>query len=419
MSYRDKEKNTPRVKPVIKIELSEEHKTLRWIIVVLLLAIGMIAIGVGLFKMLGADPGWTMIEVSSSEINCSADFAFNYNLGTGERSATEEQREIIKVYSKATEDAYRIFSDEVLEAGLYNVAYLNQHINETVQVDEALYKALETIVAYDNRNIYLAPVYVEYDRIFFANNEDEASRYDPSRNPEVMEYISQVTAYVSDPEMIRIDLKGNNQVKLAVSDAYLKFAEQNEIDRFLDFGWMKNAFIADYLADVLTAAGFTNGYLASYDGFTRNLDDSGTKFSFNVFNRNHNSIDLPAVMNYSGATSIVYLRDYPMGESDQWHYHAYEDTQTIATVFVDPLDGVSKSATHNIVSYSHQAGCAEILMQTAPVFIADKFDSASLKALTGEGIHSIWCNGQKVLYTQQDLIITMSQDAGYHAVHVQ
>ncbi|MBQ9148163.1 MAG: hypothetical protein IJX69_01215 [Oscillospiraceae bacterium] len=418
MSYRDKEKNTPRAKPVIKIELSEEHKTLRWIIVVLLLAIGVTAIGAGLFKLLSVEPGWKIIEVSSDTINCSSDFALNYHLGTGELSATEEQRQIHKVYEKATVDAYRIFSDDVLEEGLHNVAYLNQHINETVQVDEALYEALETVVAYDNRNVFLAPVYVEYDHVFFASSEVEAAQYDPSQNPELMAYISPIAAFASDPEMIRLELKGGNQVCLTVSEEYLTFAEEHEIDRFFDFGWMANAFIVDFLADSLIEAGFTNGYLASYDGFTRNLDDSGTVYSFNIFNRDGNQIDLPAVMNYSGATSIVYLRDYPMSESDQWHYYSFEESQTILTSFIDPTDGVSKSATHNIVSYSHDMGCAEILMQVAPVFITDKFDSSSLKVLTGEGIESIWCNGKKVLYTQQDLVLNLSADTGYHGVHV-
>lgn len=418
MSYRDRSKRTPNVRPVKKIELSEEHTTLRIVIIVVLLALGLTAIGAGLVSMLGMDPGWQTIETSTDTLNCSADFTLNYNLGAGDLSATEENRQISKAYSQATEDAYRIFTSETVEEGVYNVAYLNAHINETITVDPALYTALEIIAAYDNRNVYLAPVYVEYDRIFMADNAEEAAGFDPGQNPALLDYLSQLTAFASDPAMIDLEVLGGNQVRLTVSEAYLSFAETNEIDTFFDFGWMRNAFIADYLANVLTELGFTNGYLASYDGFTRNLDTSDTVFSFNIFDRDGTQIYLPAVMNYTGPSSIIYLRDYPMGETDKLHYYTF-DNGSIATVFVDPADGMSKSAVHNLVSYSETAGCAEILMQIAPVFIADAFDSTAVKALTAEGIESIWCNGQKVLHTQADLGLTLSIDVGYTAVHAQ
>ena len=37
-----------------------------------------------------------------------------------------------------------------------------------------------------------------------------------------------------------------------------------------------------YLAKQLSEAGFTNGFLSSYNGFTRNLDDRGEPFSLNL-----------------------------------------------------------------------------------------------------------------------------------------
>lgn len=97
---------------------------------------------------------------------------------------------------------------------------------------------------------------------------------------------------------------------------------------------MKNAFITDYVADVMIDNGYTLGSLTSYDGFTRNLDQtsaitklnagpdtSGTAeenadYSFNLYDRQGNIIYPAGVMHYDGAESIVSLHNYPMSDKE-------------------------------------------------------------------------------------------------------
>lgn len=81
---------------------------------------------------------------------------------------------------------------------------------------------------------------------------------------------------------MNVELLGGNQVKLSVSDDYLAFAEKNFISDFIDFSWMKNAFITDYVADVMIDNGYTLGSLTSYDGFTRNLDQTSAITKLNA-----------------------------------------------------------------------------------------------------------------------------------------
>lgn len=45
---------------------------------------------------------------------------------------------------------------------------------------------------------------------------------------------------------------------------------------------MKNAFITDYVADVMIDNGYTLGSLTSYDGFTRNLDQTSAITKLNA-----------------------------------------------------------------------------------------------------------------------------------------
>ena len=254
---------------------------------------------------------------------------------------------------------------------------------------------------YDSRYPFLAPVYEEYDRIFLQTSEADAARFDPAKSPELMDYVREAAAYGNDSTMVWLELLGDNQVILHVSEDYLSFAGEYELDTFFDFHWMTNAFIIDYMAEVLVENGYTSGYLASYDGFNRNLDTRGTSYSHNVYDKQDAEIFLPAVFQYEEPMAIVTLKNYPMSEKERWHYFSYSDG-TVATTFLDPADGVSKSATDNLFAYSSGLGCGEILLQTAPVFIAGELDVDALRDLTSQGIHSIWAEGSKLMCNDEN-----------------
>ena len=402
------DKRPREAKPVQKIELSEKNTTLRTVIAVLCLAIGIGAVMFGLMSALNTDPGWKTVEVSSSSgaLNCSSDFVFSYFLGQSGVSATTEYKQLVSVYTKATEDAYRIFHESLLQDGVSNLCYLSHHVNETVRVNAALYQALELVKTHGNRSLYLAPVYMEYNRIFRSESEPEAAGFDPAQNPDLLEYIRQVCAFANDPEAIDVELLGNSQVRLKLSEAYLAFAREYEITEFLDFGWMKNAFIADYLAQILTERGFTRGYLASYDGFTRNLDQRGESYSFNLFDRLGNDIFRPATISYDRPISIVYLRNYPLSSQDRWHYYGFTGGR-IVTLAIDPADGLCKSSTDNMVAYSGSHGCAEILLRLIPVYVADELQQEGIQDLMQEEIFSIWFEATKLLYNDPQLKLTL------------
>lgn len=406
--------NRPYVKPVTRIELNESNTRLRWILAVVLLCIAVVAIAIGLMSALDVEPGWQTVTVSSDQPNCSGDFTLLYDFRDSGGGAAAQLRQLTNLYTQATEEAYRTFTPDLLEEGLHNIAYLNAHINETVTVEEALYQALTLVKAYGDRHVFLAPAMVEYNRVFRSESDAEAALYDPAGNAETARYLQELAQFAGDPAQISLELQENCQVQLKVSPEYLAFAEENGIEVFLDFGWMTNAFIADYLAEVLTGSGYTKGYLASFDGFTRNLDGRGEEYTFNVFHREGMDIYLPARMHYAQPTSIVFLRDYPMVEKDKWRYYGFASGE-IVTSLLDPVDCRSKSALGELVSYSTETGCAEILVQTAPVFIADDFAAEALKTLAESNVYSIWCEGTVIKYNDADLQLELlTEEAGSH-----
>lgn len=402
----------PRPKPVDKIPLPENHLWLRVILTVLFLAAGAYFLATGVSQLSAKDSGWSEIEAVSSELNCGEDFALHYCLGEGNMSVTAENKALSICYSDAAEYAFRMFTVDVEYEGVSNLYYISRHPNEEIVVDDVLYQAFSLIQDAGDRRLYLAPAYEQYGGLFSCSEDHDAVEFDPRWNPSIADYCGAIANYASDPEMIDLELLGDHRVILRVSDAYLSFAKENKIECLIDFGWMKNAFIIDYLADVLEENGFNHGYLTSYDGFTRNLDNRDQTYLFKIYDRKDGVICQPARIQLTPPVSIVALRNYPLTEKDIWHYYTYESGE-IATAFLDPADGTCKSAADNLISYCGDLGCAEILLQTAPIFVAEELRTDALSALADKGIYSLWSEGTALKYNEADLNLELLPESLY------
>lgn len=389
-------------------ELSDTNRTVRWVLIILLLVVAAVALTVGLMGALKTPAGWQTVEGNTTGLNCGEEFVLNYEFGAGEHSATAENKQLQQLYGKTLEDAWKLFFNEAGETDLQGLFSVNSHPNEEITVDARLYKALAQMVESGSRALYLAPVYAEYDRVFYSQTDGEARENDPGLNQEQRAYVQLLADRAGDSEMIELQLLGENRVLLKVSEDYLTFAEEQEIRWLIDFGWLRNAFIADFIADALTENGFTNGYIASVDGFTRNLDLRDNTYRQNLFNLSAEGIDLAGVMDYTGPKSLVFLRSYPMYDLSFHRYYCYEDGR-IVTAMVDPADGMSKSATANLVSYSDSLGCGRLALAVMPVYVADALSEDALNGLTRQGIYSVWFEGTHLLHNQPELSVSLEE----------
>lgn len=398
------ERKLPYSKPVEKIELSQEHKRLRVILAVVFLLVAAIAFSYGVINLSSRDPGWAEIEAVSSESNCGSDFVFLYCLGQGEASATAEGKALTACYSEAVGHASQIFAGDAAYENVHNPYYINRHPNEEMEVDDSLYEAFSLIQESGDRSLYLGPVYEYYNGLFYCTEEYQTVDYDPYRNPDIADYYASIVEFAADSEMIDLELLGDNRIRLRVADAYLAFAAENEIEDFIDFYWMKNAFLADYLAEELLSAGYSRGVLSSVDGFTRNLDSSEESYSYTFFDREDSVIYPAASVQYTGPASIVYLRDY--GQGANWQYtYAYSNGE-LRTAYLDVKDGLCRSAVSDLACYSAEYSCGEILLRMIPVYIADALREESLTDLAEQGIFSICGENGKISYTDADLTLT-------------
>lgn len=397
----------PYLPPVTRIELSEQNIKLRWILLAALLVIAGFAFAFGIKEMVSVQPGWNAVEAACKAPNYSSEFTLMYDFSETGGNAAAVNKGLTATYSAAMEDAFRIFSKDAEVEEFRNLRDLNTHVNEDLVIHETLYNALEQIKAHGNRNIFLAPVYVEYNRVFNSESDGEALAYDPYVNTDVMEYITQVTDFVKDENHIRLELTSGNTARLVVSEEYLAFCEEMGIEEYLDLGWMRNAFVADFVASCLESQGYTKGYLASFDGFTRSFDVYDLEQ--NLYDRQGSHIYAPGKMVYSGNRAMVFLRDYPLTDQDRWNYRVYEDGRIVSSM-ISPATGMNTGCLSNLVSYSDQVGCSEILLEMIPVCMAEEFSEADAMRLKSEGIFSIWYQAGTVRYNDADLQLELVEN---------
>ena len=398
-----------------RIQLSGEHLTLRLIAAVVFLVLGGTALAYAFTQLLSPEPGWQPIEAGASEgASCGDEFVFLYELGAAGVSASAENKALTRLYSDACQRMFQVFHTQESFESVTNLRDVNLHPNETLRVDETLYRAFETVQRYGDRTVYLGPVYERYNSLFSCTDDSQLIDFDPWLSREVRGEYEAVAAFAKDPQSVDLRLLGDNRVCLYVSEEYLAYARREEIQRYLDFGWLTNAFVIDYLAQVLTENGYTRGSLSSYDGFVRNLDGRELDYALNLYDFVDGTIYPAGVMHYLGPRSMAYLRDYPLSAADGRRMYLLKNGE-VRTGYLSAGDGRCKSAAHDLIAWSDGLGCAEIALHIAPVYVADTLDAPALEALAGSaGIQSVRMENRVIFSTDPDLTLT-DLNEGYTA----
>lgn len=393
----------PHTPEILKVEISDRHVKVRLIAAVIFLVIGAVSLGYAVSILTGTDSGWQFISVSGDGAEYAAQFVLSYELGASDRSARNENKEIKQIYSEACLKAGRAFDAYVVSAG--NIQALNGSPNEVVELDPVLYEALELLERCGNRTVYLGPAFRLYENVFSCTEDWQLEDFDPESNEQLGKLFEQIAAYARDPDSVRVELLGENRARLYLSEEYLDFLVYEELGGALDLGWMKNAFITDHIADSLVSAGYTRGSISSYDGYTRNLDDSsGTMYSLNIFDDMNGAATIAARLDYQGAMTFVSYRVFPVNAMDSQRIYVTADGER-KTLYLSMEDGLPRAGADSLTVYSDTLGCAETMLLSLPVFQQDKVSDADLTHLTERGVLAVLAGEGKLLVTEPEDVL--------------
>ena len=388
---RDFREAAPR--PVKRIPLEIKNPRLRLALVILALAVAAGAFWYAFRQLVTVEPGWTLLEADGAVgLNVSADFRLQVELGAGSETPLAERKRLTTVYSGAAREAYTRYTAQEYVSGVSGIWYINHHPGEVIRVDEQLYRALQKSLSAGDW-LYLGPVYEVWDSVWFSQEDREAAEADPRKDAETAAYLMQVTDFVRSGG-IRLELREDRSVCLILSDEYRAFGEENGITRWLDFGWQKNAYVIDDLADALTAKGWQKAVLSSKDGFIRCLDGRGS-FTMNVYAETEAGIGQIAEAGYQGPAALLMMLPAPGGERS--HAYRYRDG-TLRTAWISLKDGLDVRPVDGLAAYAEEGGCAELLSRFLNCITEAETTEADWTAATGEDC-TLWLAKQGVLST--------------------
>lgn len=399
MARRARRSSTSPLPKVREVELSDKYVKLRAAAAVIFLIIGAAAIAYGVSQIFAVEKGWQEIEASASATSCAGDFTLLYDIGAGDVSARVESRELKALWSRLTTDGEKIFDPRNEYDGVGNLASLNAHPNETVELEPALYAALELLERYGDRTAYLGPAFGRYDNVFSCTGDWQLPDYDPVSGQDMRELYGKVAAFASDPDSVSVELLGDNKARLKVSQTYLDFLENEGLEGTVDLYWMRNAFLADYMAGELRAAGYTKAVISSYDGFVRNIDTRETSFGLDVLDTQNGVLTGAAHMDYQGALTVAAYRAFPVIREDARRLYVTEKGE-IRTPYLRLADGLPGTSTDSLTVYSRTMTCAELMLETAPLFTGDTLTPQDLAAM--QNCHALWPDGDTVYATDPD-----------------
>ena len=371
------------------------HAKLRIIIAVLLLIFAVGSITYGLSKAIIRQPGWIEVTTTKEKRTGAQDFVFQYNIGLHGVTASAEYNELQTLYTDAMVKCYREFNNDKTFSGVHNVRYINEHPDEVIEVDEVLYQAFSKLDKSGLRMLYLAPVYDEFDNIFFVGSDEEAYEYDPVVNEEVRKRFKKMAEYAGDEKQVQLELLGDNKVRLTLSEEYKAYAKKEDIKSFIDFYWMKNAFIVDYVADIMIKGNHLAGFVASVDGYTRNFDDTKAEFNQVFYDLVDGQYYEAGTMQYKGGRNIVYLHNYSQSQQDVYLYHETMKG-AIYSRFLSEEDGMNKTSKNDLLLHSKDSSCVDMILAAIPVYVTEDFSADALSELSKDGIYSVYCQDRKL-----------------------
>ena len=376
---RDNRAGLPR--PVERVEVSESHVWLRWILFLLAALIGVTGIVYGIQSLVSGESGWREISVKEGDDSfAGAGFLFRYPLLGEKETPAAEYKRVSLCYTEAAILSQRLFDETNCYDGVLNLALVNQHPGQPIEVDPILYRALALICrrmqSEGERWLYQGFLYDAYRPVFGSTTDEEARLADPMTNPDAIRDRETLAAFAGDESAVSLTLLGNNTVSLHVSDAYRTYAEENGLSAYLDFHYLKNAFRIDVMADILTEAGFTGGILSSYDGYTRVLKADDTVYDTVLTALRGNTVYEAARIAYRGVCSLVSLHTMPLCEEDTLRTYVYADG-TIRHGYLGK-DGTCLASVPHLIARSEEEGCAELLLSLLPCFLRE---TLSVKAM--------------------------------------
>ena len=152
-----------------------------------------------------------------------SDFKFYYNLDEENAGATLLQLE--RDYTSAFDKIYELVSEYEEIEGIYNLYYINNHINEDVAIEPVLYNYLKKIYDLNPKYLLEAPLYDYWEGMIYSKDVNQRNKIEPENNAEIKDSLDYFVN--TSLNKISISFLDNYKIRVNVEDDYKKIEDGN------------------------------------------------------------------------------------------------------------------------------------------------------------------------------------------------
>ena len=261
--------------------MEEEKKIspIRVVLFIVMVGLAFYFIVSGVYKLTNQEPGYYALEAAMDKeastyahgITCTYLFDGSSNSIKAEKRAAEE------CYSGALLRLYKLTDSDNEYEGYTNIATINKSIGTDVKVSDELYEILndayrKTELGQDY-SVFAGAYYHHWNNILMLS---DAEPFDPLINSEEADRLEELRTRVLNHDNFKLIFKGDNTLRLEVSEDYLKYIEDSEESTaILDLNVLREAYMVKYVKKSLADKGFTKGRITTDLGLYADLGDYG------------------------------------------------------------------------------------------------------------------------------------------------
>ena len=331
----------------IDLKVSRKNLKLRVLIFVLAFLLATFSFSYGVYQLGKKDQGVYEIEANrNSDVSFyDSGIKMYYYLDDDSNQIKSNLESITNIYSNSLANIYCLLDNKNTYDNYENIASINQHLNQEIELDETLFNIILDAYKLTNENngysIFAGPIFESWEGIL---NSTSQLDYDPINNSFEKERLETIKELINDSNNISIDIIDNNKhiIKVNVSKQLINTLNKYEYQNgLIDLNLLKDSYIAKFLKDEFNKYNFTDGYLRFDSGLLINMSDRDFG-NYILYSYDNNPVNI-AEIKVENKICITCFKKFSLGEDNYYQVDLLFRSPFISSISGYPFDNLSSS----------------------------------------------------------------------------
>lgn len=269
------------------------------------------------------EPGWYEIGFNPDEAapRYSSGIELNYYFDGESSDITLGLNEIRNDFSETLKHIYKLTDPDEQYTGYVNIAYINTHPGEGIELDPDLYEVLTS--AYEltqsgEFNMFAGALYKEWQGITVL---EDSRDFDPLLDSDEALRLKSIAEKTAELENFKFEIIDHEKhiIRFDISDEYRDMIESMELSpSVIDLAFLRDAYELDYTAKKLEEKGRDHGYITAKSGITRAMSGVSEGVYF-IYSQKEGTPAQACRIRMEGGSACCSIRSFSLEEDFEYY----------------------------------------------------------------------------------------------------